>query len=303
MNSPSSSSTSSSYHAAAGGNIKIDDGASFSSLSAGGVESTISKVVGNHCGGLSLSDIENAGGDEHFDDTTTICPDKDEFDYAYAYNHISSHQGCSSSHHRFPPPVTHLMASGHGGEGGSSVGGDSEGQQSISTKESEGHSSLSSLTNDFAVGRIHKKQLVPKFDEKGRFATFGRKVGGKKEAKIISSSRNRNSSKLSQLELNASPSFDKDFEISVKTPPKMKRIGSSTEASSPWYSANQMHQSKHHHHQQELKLQGASSPSRSRDTATHSNSTDPSITTTCRYIGTFSKLARTTCRRCCGCFQ
>jgi hypothetical protein len=52
-------------------------------LSEGGT--TISKMVGGRFGGLELRDIENAGGYSHFDDNTTICPDKDEFDYAYAY--------------------------------------------------------------------------------------------------------------------------------------------------------------------------------------------------------------------------
>ena len=52
-------------------------------LSEGGT--TISKMVGGRFGGLELRDIENAGGQSHFDDNTTICPDKDEFDYAYAY--------------------------------------------------------------------------------------------------------------------------------------------------------------------------------------------------------------------------
>ena len=89
-------------------NFETEDGGdSLSSLSHGGVSrafdafssdnrtvhtaystgnTTISKVVGNTFGGLSLQDIENAGGDANFDDTTTICPDKDEFDYAYAYH-------------------------------------------------------------------------------------------------------------------------------------------------------------------------------------------------------------------------
>ena len=99
-----------------------------------------------------------------------------------------------------------------------------------------------------------KKQLVPKFDDKGHFATFGRK-GGKKGKKS-----------KSQLELHmgvpqpgaggagGSPSFDGDFDIYVKT----------SSQKTPWYSST--HQQKHPH-----------SPTRSH-TATHSN-TDPSVAT------------------------
>lgn len=54
-------------------------------LSNGGGTTTISKTVGRRFGGLELHDVENAGGGTHFDDTATICPDKDEFDYAFAY--------------------------------------------------------------------------------------------------------------------------------------------------------------------------------------------------------------------------
>ena len=56
-------------------------------LSAAGRSTTvtiISKTVGGRFGGLEWNDVENAGGNAHFDDNATICPSKDEFEHAYA---------------------------------------------------------------------------------------------------------------------------------------------------------------------------------------------------------------------------
>ena len=61
------------------------DGGLSTLFGSGSTSTTISKTVGGRFGGLEIRDVENAGGDAHFDDNTTICPDKDEFDYAYAY--------------------------------------------------------------------------------------------------------------------------------------------------------------------------------------------------------------------------
>lgn len=62
-----------------------DKSYSLADLANEGGTTTISKTVGRRFGGLELRDVENAGGDTHFDDTATICPSKDEFDYAFAY--------------------------------------------------------------------------------------------------------------------------------------------------------------------------------------------------------------------------
>ena len=170
---------------------------SLSSLS-GGI-TTMSKVVGRRYGGLEIQDIENAGGDQNFDDNTTICPDKDEFgDYAYAYAHMSAASGQRR------------------GEYGAHSDTDTSGDCS-----SQDRSSLSSITNDF----------VPTYDSKGLFLAFSRK--GKHNNSKKKSKQQATSGDISQ----AVPVANNDgkehpemvIEIHSSTPPRKSRAGM------PWY--------------------------------------------------------------------
>ncbi|KAL9183098.1 hypothetical protein ACHAXT_004885 [Thalassiosira profunda] len=233
--------------AALGAADQLDE-ISFSSLSG-----TLSQVVGGRCGGLSLQDVENAGGDAGFDDDTTICPERDALDYVHALNpNLNMGQEASGAIFRagVGVPVVEVRQ-----KRVSANPNDAPSEGSAHTDERSqttgGGSSLSSLTNDFAVGRKDKKQLVPKFDEKGKFAAFGRKTG--KKGKGGKSSPN---SSQAQLHLGGSPSFDKQNAPDPNAKPSKR----------PWFMASP--------HARE----SPNSPARTH--ATHSNTrSDQSLST------------------------
>ena len=125
------------------------------SLSNGGT--TISKTVGGRFGGLEIDDVENAGGDAHFDDNTTICPNKDEFDYVYAYYYnnnidfnIDDRRDRGSHHEDYANAERHRRTSEL-----SPISGETEGQSQSDSRAKRKKEQISSERSHWCLSTYH----------------------------------------------------------------------------------------------------------------------------------------------------